>query len=471
MSSFSDAQLSEIASAVMDIVPIGSVMFENFEESLRGYFEAKLRAKYAPAPFMGTCVQPTSDQLKLVDFELPFIPDCVRYLGCKAIKFNRGLMTPCGAKCKNSEFCVTCLKKADKNAGAHEFGTLDERTDAFDAGEKYSAGGKSEISFGDYLHLIKKTREDCKLALREGGSSLNIPERCFARTSTEKKRSGRPKKADESSIPDPEVAEPPKPKAKKNPLSLEEKIAKLKEDAEKKAIKDKETAEKKAIKDKEKAEKDAKKAAEKAEKAEKDAKEPKEPKKPKKTAEKVSQLLNQLEEADKADKAESVSPKNSPKNSPTKHETVPEPDDDDDNDDDNSSLNGDNDVSPPTETVKVKGVKLIRKLDDNSIYAEEDEELETPLGVWIEASETVSFNKSRQAKMNIEEQVAARFRRSLPANMLASSFPSSTTTTSFTTSTMRHSLSPQQSPASFFGFSLMMAMALSPLTQATNALN
>ena len=129
MSLLAETQIVELAALVLEIVPPGEVMMANFEEILRGRIEEKTRAKYAPAPFMGTCVMPTSDQLKLVDFDLPFMPSCVRYVGCKAIKYAGGLMTPCGGKVKNSEFCNTCSKKADAK-GSHEYGTLDDREEA-----------------------------------------------------------------------------------------------------------------------------------------------------------------------------------------------------------------------------------------------------------------------------------------------------------------------------------------------------
>jgi hypothetical protein len=384
MSLLSESQIVELAALVLEIVPVGETMMENFEEMLRGRVEDKTRAKYAPAPFMGTIVLPTSDQLKLVNFpELPYMPGVIRYVGCKAIKYAGGLMTPCGGKVKNCDFCVTCQKKAtEKNGGVHEYGTLDDRADAYDDGNKYSFGGKTEISFGDYLAAKKKTREEAKQAIREAGFSFNIPEECFARSSAEKKRSGRPKKVEAAAESEEaeEVVEAPKPKVKKQPLTLEEKIAKMKADEEAKVIRAKAREEKKAETAQKKAEEAEKKAKAAAEKA---AKKEAEPKKTKKTKADLANLLNSDNESE--DEAEEI--------------------------EDNDSVAGSLEVEvveeEEYEAIRVKGVVLSKGKTSLKLYAEEDTAHKVCVGTFVTEKNSVDFHNNPAAKVLIEEQIQA----------------------------------------------------------------
>jgi hypothetical protein len=404
MSLLAESQIVELAALVLEIVPAGSEMMENFEEMLRAKIEEKVRAKYAPAPFMGTVVPPTSDQLKLIDFDLPFMPGVVRYIGCKAIKYAGGLMTPCGGKIKDSEFCTACAKKA-ATKGAHEFGTLDEREDAHEDGNKYSAGGKTEISFGDFLVAKKKTREEAKAAIRAAGFSFNIPEECFVRTVAEKKRSGRPKKADAEANEDGDAPDAPEAKVakeKKVPLSLEEKIekmrladAKKKADAEaaaaKKAQKDADNAAKKAAKEiADKAAADAlaeaiangtvpapKKRGPKKADTEAAAEAPK-PKKNNKAAEKVQNILADL--VDEAEEEAHVDYRNE----------------------------------------KVRGFEFHVNTETNDVYTADDEEHKMCVGVWKDDKNTINFNTSKFARIVLAEMVEAdilkREAGNLPAN-------------------------------------------------------
>lgn len=405
MSSFSDAQISEISQLVLELVPPGSEMMENFEEVFRGHIDAKMRAKYAPAPFMGTCVMPTSDQLKLVDFDLPFMPQCVRYIGCKVIKLNGGRMTPCGNKVKDSDYCVTCLKKA--NGAPFEFGTLDERMEAHDNGVKYSAGGKTEITYGDFLAAKKKTREEAKAAIRKAGLSLNIPEECFARSATAKKRSGRPKKNDSADAETADAAaeiveEAPKPKVKKPPMTLEERIEKLKADEEKRKEKEAAAAVKKAEREKLKAEREKLKAEQ-----------PPKEKKPRKkaTKEDVSQMLSSLSEEKAPEVAETQNGDNS----------------DDEDNNDASSLNGDSDdeeeeveevveeeeVAEVTfEKVRVKGLDFLVNDATKEVYAlDEDGERSAVIGAWMADKNSINFNVTHWAKAIIEDQITIEAER------------------------------------------------------------
>ncbi len=388
MSLLAETQIVELAALVLEIVPPGEVMMENFEEMLRGRIEAKTRAKYT-APFMGTCVMPTSDQLKLVDFDLPYMPSCVRYVGCKAIKYVGGLMTPCGGKVKNSDFCNTCSKKVEEK-GEPEYGTLDDREEAHDNGEKYSAGGKTEITFGDYLVAKKKTREEAKKAIRDAGLSINIPEECFARSGGDKKRSGRPKKAAAAvSDNEDEEVEAPKPRVKRPPLTLEEKLEKVRqEEAERKrkaAEREVLKAQREAKKKIEDAEKEAKKKAKEDAKEAKKAKEQENSEKSEKKKAAAEKLKEQLRDLD-GDDAGSLN-----------------------GDEDTSSLNGDDAKEAEEKEVFVKkilkGVTLVFSEKTNKVYAEEDEEHETCIGLFKTEKNTVNFYTTKPARTIIEEQL------------------------------------------------------------------
>jgi hypothetical protein len=409
MSLLAESQIVELAALVNEIVPPGEVMMDNFEELLRGRIEEKTRAKYAPAPFMGTCVMPTSEQLKLVDFfGLPFMPSCVRYVGCKAIKYSGGLMLPCGGKIKNSDFCVTCVKKAEKNNGAHEYGTLDEREDAHDQGVKYSAGGKTEITFGDALVSKKKTREEAKAAIRAAGLSINIPEECFARSAGEKKRSGRPKKAETVTEDDEaeDVSEAPKPKVKKPAMTAEEKIEKFKQDlaekdrkAAERAAKAKENKEKKEKEEAEKALKKAEKLAKAAEQAKQEAESgTKAPKKKKATAEKVSEILASFSEnAETNLSIEEATGQASEKLSALE--------------DDTGSLNGDDSeeesepVAEQFKEIKVKGIEMIYSITSLKVFPIDDETHSVCVGEYLPESKSVSFYTTKPSRAILEDQL------------------------------------------------------------------
>jgi hypothetical protein len=386
MSLLAESQIVELASLVLEIVPVGSVMMENFEEMLRGRVEEKTRAKYAPAPFMGTCVRPTSDQLKLVDFpELPFMPSVIHYIGCKAIKYAGGLMTPCGGKVKNNDFCVTCLKRTEKHGGAHEYGTLDEREDAYDEGKKYSAGGKTEISFGDYLVAKKKTREEAKQAIRQAGLSINIPEECFTRSSTDKKRSGRPAKKAEGSVDTDEAVEAPKPKVKKPAvkLTLEEKLEATKREyvekekkAEERALKQAENKAKKAIEEEEKAQRKAEREAKKKDKEQLAAAVTK------KTKENMKEILANVDETqDDQDEAEADSV---------------------------GSLSEQEEEEEEVETFaekSVRGFDYTYSIKTWKVFSKEDEEHTVCVGVYDTDKCTVDFYTTKPARCIIEEML------------------------------------------------------------------
>ena len=324
MSLLAVSQIDELASLVYECVPAGAPMVDNLAELLREAVEAKTRAKYSGNEFAGTFVKPTSDMLSLVKIQLPFMEECVKiqlpfmeecvkYVGCRSIKYAGGLFVPCGGKVKNSDFCNTCSRKAAEK-GCHEFGTYDERSEALANGELYSSGGKTEISYGDYLVSKKLTVEQVKQALRAAGLSINIPTRCLAVTGGAKKRSGRTsKKAEAAAENDDETeVQAPKPKAPRVKLTIEEKVAKLKADEELKeqraiqrAAERAERNAKKAVEDEAKA---AAKAPKEAEKAAKQSAEEANGKKKKTTEKKVQETLAALESDDESEEEELPDP-------------------------------------------------------------------------------------------------------------------------------------------------------------------
>ena len=373
MSLLSVSQIAELSELVYSCVPAGSVMVDNLEELITAAVEAKLRAKIIGNACVGTFVKVSAKLLAEVAVPLPFMPECVEYgAGCTAIKLAGGLFVPCGKSCKPSlNFCTLCTKKAN-DKGAHEFGTLDQRMDAFEAGNPYQVGDKSELSYGDFLRAKKITQADVKSAIRAAGFSFNVPVRCFAVSAEEpKKRAGRTsKKAQPAAEPDAEADEAPvapKPKAPRVVLSAEEKRAKFEADLKAQEEKAAQKAAEKAIRDAKKAEdaeaarikkeaalaeKEAKKA-EKAANAEDDA--PK--KKTKATAAKVQQTLAQLEDDDDA-----------------------------------------------PEIVVSKGVKFaLYKSDANKVFAESDSKKRFLLGTYDHAKQNINFNSSDAALAIIAE--------------------------------------------------------------------
>lgn len=380
MSLLAVSQIDELASLVYECVPAGTVMVENLRELLTEAVEAKNRAKYTGNAYAGTFVLPTSDMLSLVKVQLPFMPECVKYVGCKSIKYAGGLFVPCGGKIKsNSNFCNACSKKADEK-GCHEFGTLDERKDAFDEDESkpYSAGGKTEISYGDYLVAKKITAEEVKTALRSCGLSINIPTRCLAVTGSAKKRSGRPSKKAEAAAAEEDGSDSeiqaPKPKAPRVKLTIEEKIAKLKADEELKAQKAEQRAAEKLVRDAKKAELEKAKAEAKAEKeAVKAAKKAEEEanggKKKKATEKKVKDALAALEDSD--------------------DESVKAPEEDEDGE--NSEIDEPEEDEEEFPVVKIKGVLLQKGEKSGKMYAESDKSRRFLIAEWDTAQKAANF--------------------------------------------------------------------------------
>jgi hypothetical protein len=359
MSLLAVSQISELAALVYEVVPAGGVMVENLEELLRIRVEDKIRAKFAPSEYAGTFVMPTSDQLPKV--ALPFMPECIRYIGCKAIKLAGGLFVPCGGKTK-TEFCAACLKKAAEK-GKHEYGTLDERNTVFEKGELYTIGDKTEITFGDFMAAKKLDQPTVKASLRQAGLSLNIPMRCLVITEgAKKKRSGRPTKAAAAAAEagseagsDEEAA--PQPKTTRVKLTIDEKLAKFKADEEAKAAKAAEReakiAENKAKREAQKAEKDAKKAA--LKNAHNEAA-------PEKKTKKTAAVQEQMAALDE----------------------LPEPE---------------------FKLIKQKGVTMKYYAESGKVYSETDQKNLIVLGNWNDEKKAVNFLPNMAACMVISDQI------------------------------------------------------------------
>lgn len=378
MSLLAVSQIDELASLVYECVPAGTMMVDNLAVLLREAVESKTRAKYSGNEFAGTFVKPTSDMLSLVKIQLPFMEECVKYVGCQCIKYAGGLFVPCGGKVKNSDFCNTCSKKAAEK-GCHEFGTYDERSEALDNGELYSAGGKTEISYGDYLAAKKLTVEQVKQALRAAGLSINIPTRCLAVTGGAKKRSGRPSKKAEAVAENDEEEEvqAPKPKAPRVKLSIEERIAKLKADEELKEQKAIQRAAEKAERDAKKAveaeAKAAAKAAKEAEKAAKEAAGEASGKKKKTIEKKVQETLAALESGDESE------------------EELPDPPSDDEKED-------------VYKIVTIKGVRLQFCETNPKMYADTDTNRRFVIANWEDGrANFIGFDN--QACVSILEEI------------------------------------------------------------------
>jgi hypothetical protein len=360
MSLLAVSQIAELAALVYEVVPVGEAMVDNLEELLRCRVEEKLRAKFAPSEHVGTFVLPTSDHLPKV--ALPFMPECVRYIGCKAIKYAGGLFVPCGGKTKN-EFCATCTKKAAEK-GKHEYGTLEERQSVFDEGELYAVEDKTEITFGDFMVAKKLDLASVKASLRQAGLSINIPTRCLAVTEgAKKKRSGRPTKkaAAAPEVGEDEVAAAPQPKAPRVKLSAEEKLAKFKADLEEK---EKKAAEREAKAAQNKAKKEADKAAAAEKKAEKEAeREAKKAAEPEKKKAKKAAVQEQMAALDESEPAVEF------------------------------------------KLIKQKGVTMKLLESSGEVYAETDTDNQVQLGKWCTKNTTVDFFHNTAAYKIVSEQI------------------------------------------------------------------
>lgn len=129
-----------------------------------------------PAPILETLLSKPS-------CPLPYFPN-MTYTGCKAIRLNHKLYTPCGQQVVSNGFCKVCIKSEPK------YGTLDERKKCLPC-EYKTPTGESPINYGNVMEKLFITREE---ATREASKwKQTIPEEQFEII---KKKRGRKKKID-----------------------------------------------------------------------------------------------------------------------------------------------------------------------------------------------------------------------------------------------------------------------------------
>ena len=114
---------------------------------------------------------------------LPYFPN-MTYTGCKAIRLNHKLYTPCGQIVISNGFCKVCIKSGPK------YGTLEDRKKCLPC-EYKTPNGESPLNYGNVMEKLFITREE---AIREASKwKQTIPEEQFEII---KKKRGRKKKID-----------------------------------------------------------------------------------------------------------------------------------------------------------------------------------------------------------------------------------------------------------------------------------
>jgi hypothetical protein len=214
----------------------------------------------------------SSDALRKIKIQLPYLPDSINYVGCCALKTCGGLFVPCGSKLsEDSPYCLVCKK------GDAKHGTLADRGEP---GTYTDPQDKHEITYGTWLAKNEITIEDVHAELKEKGFTIPIPEEyLIVNTKREpKKRAGAPPKFKKTKVNSDGTESPIGSSLDGHDVILSssseesgeesENTKKLKKNV--KAIKEmtpEQRAEKDAAKAAAKAEKDAAKAAKDAEKA------------------------------------------------------------------------------------------------------------------------------------------------------------------------------------------------------------
>ena len=89
------------------------------------------------------------------EFPLPYCGEvCDEW--CKAVKYNRGLMTQCTNKYKSGEmYCTTCAKSLDSETGKPAFGVITERGEE----DWKSPGGKYPVKYANVMPKLKYKNE------------------------------------------------------------------------------------------------------------------------------------------------------------------------------------------------------------------------------------------------------------------------------------------------------------------------
>ena len=192
--------------------------------------QGRMWEKIKGGPSSASSVKLPWNLVKKVKCQLPFLPDCINYTGCQALKKADGLYVPCGGKC-DGIMCQSCAKSEAK------FGMLEDRGAP---GTYTDPSDKHEITYGTWLAKHDKSIEEVYQMLQEEGFSLVIPEAYLAvnaKRVTATRRPGRPgnaktkhsdSEAEESETEPEKVVKEPKEKVVKEPKEKKEKATKKK---------------------------------------------------------------------------------------------------------------------------------------------------------------------------------------------------------------------------------------------------
>ena len=196
--------------------------------------QGRMWEKIKGGPSSASSVKLPWNLVKKVKCQLPFLPDCINYTGCQALKKADGLYVPCGGKC-DGIMCQSCAKSEAK------FGMLEDRGAP---GTYTDPSDKHEITYGTWLAKHDKSIEEVYQMLQEEGFSLVIPEAYLAvnaKRVTATRRPGRPgnaktkhsdSEAEESETEPEKVVKEPKEKVVKEPKEKKEKATKKKAESE-----------------------------------------------------------------------------------------------------------------------------------------------------------------------------------------------------------------------------------------------
>ena len=184
--------------------------------------QGRMWEKIKGGPSSASSVKLPWNLVKKVKCQLPFLPDCINYTGCQALKKADGLYVPCGGKC-DGIMCQSCAKSEAK------FGMLEDRGAP---GTYTDPSDKHEITYGTWLAKHDKSIEEVYQMLQEEGFSLVIPEAYLAvnaKRVTATRRPGRPGNAKtKHSDSEAEESETEPEKVVKEPKEKKEKATKKK---------------------------------------------------------------------------------------------------------------------------------------------------------------------------------------------------------------------------------------------------
>jgi hypothetical protein len=139
---------------------------------------------------------------------LPYFPN-LEYSGCKALRVNHKLYTPCGNDIVSDGFCKTCVTNLGR-----KYGTLEDRRRCLPS-EFVLENGEGPINYGNVMDKLLIGREE---AIREAAKwGQEIPEEQFE---VIKKKRGRKKKVDQVICSDEELNNEPPEKKRGRPTKM-----------------------------------------------------------------------------------------------------------------------------------------------------------------------------------------------------------------------------------------------------------